>query len=155
MRNNRDSGFSLIELMIVVAIIAILAAVAYPTYRDQIIASRRAEGKAKLVEMAQALEKCRAMYGRYNPKGAGGTDICNAYDSVTDGNMVPSENGFYQISDATPGGGNRATEFTLQAVPQQTDPTCGTLKLRQNSERCVKLGSGSDICGNSVPDGCW
>ena len=50
-------GFTLIEVMIAVAIIAILAAVAYPAYQDQILRARRAEGKAALLKAAQLQER--------------------------------------------------------------------------------------------------
>lgn len=50
-------GFTLIELMIVVAVIAILAAIAYPSYQEQVRKSRRAQAKADLVEYAQVAER--------------------------------------------------------------------------------------------------
>ena len=46
-------GFTLIELMIVVAIVAILAAIAYPSYREHVVKSRRATAQSCLLEMAQ------------------------------------------------------------------------------------------------------
>jgi len=56
MKNNR--GFTLIELMIAVVIVAILAAVAFPTYQNSVRKSRRAEAKIALLEVAQILERC-------------------------------------------------------------------------------------------------
>ena len=50
-------GFTLIEMMVVVAIIAILAAVAYPSYRDSVARGRRSDAKAVLTEAAQWVER--------------------------------------------------------------------------------------------------
>ena len=51
-------GFTLIELMIVVAVIAVLAAIAYPSYQDSVRKGRRGEAKSELVTLAQARERC-------------------------------------------------------------------------------------------------
>src|SRR5690606_15122717 len=50
-------GFTLLELMITVVVVAILASVAYPSYTDFVVRSKRAEGKAALLDAAQALER--------------------------------------------------------------------------------------------------
>ena len=57
MKKTIYSGFSLIELMIVVAIVAILASVAYPAYTDSIVKGKRAEGRAALAELMQQQER--------------------------------------------------------------------------------------------------
>ena len=62
----RTPGFSLIELMIVVAVIAILAAIVYPNYRESVLKSRRGQAKADLVEMAQILERRHTVQNDYS-----------------------------------------------------------------------------------------
>jgi type IV pilus assembly protein PilE len=62
---HHQKGFTLIELMIVVAIVGILAAVAYPAYRDSVMKSHRADVKAELLRMATAQEKFFSRNGRY------------------------------------------------------------------------------------------
>jgi type IV pilus assembly protein PilE len=56
--NDRSKGFTLIELMITVAIVGILAAVAYPSYQRYVHRSNRAEVKAELMKTTQELERC-------------------------------------------------------------------------------------------------
>jgi type IV pilus assembly protein PilE len=142
---NQVRGFTLIEVMIVVAIIGILAAIAYPSYRDQMIKSRRAEGKATLVAVAQAVEKCRTLYGRYDSPGAAPYD-CAAAQQTTGANFVESENGFYRVTSTA----IARTTFTLQAAPQQAqqaDALCGNLTLDQASRR--------GMSGTGTLADCW
>jgi len=64
-------GFTLIELMITVAIVAILAAVAFPAYTSQIAKGRRAEAKAIVLEASQWMERYYAENNRYDQNTAG------------------------------------------------------------------------------------
>jgi type IV pilus assembly protein PilE len=67
-----SKGFTLIELMIVVAIIGILSSIAFGFFGDNVIAANRSEGRAELTATAASLEKCRSLYGAYN---AGGCNV--------------------------------------------------------------------------------
>ena len=123
MRNER--GFTLIELMIVVAIIGILAAIAVPQYNDYITRSRRTDGQSTLLQIAQQLERCYTQYSAYN----------NNNCSVVSGGAVSqnSPEGFYTI--AATGGNLTATTFILTATPLgaqlSNDTDCTTLTLNQ------------------------
>lgn len=115
-------GFTLIEVMIVVVIIGILAAIAIPAYQNSVIKSNRSEAKATLMDIAQGLQRCYTVYGRFN------SDDCNIYNQL-DGDSITSEGrGFYQIT-----GEIDATSFTLTAdpvlMPQTNDAICPSLTL--------------------------
>lgn len=113
----RVHGFTLIELLIVVAIVAVLVAIAIPSYREQVIKTRRAEGKAALAEVAQRLERCFTRFNAYN------SAECTATAVGT------SENGWYLVSATA----IAATSFSLAATPQGDQATadlrCGVLSL--------------------------
>jgi len=129
-----QSGFTLIELMIVVLVVSILAAVAYPNYSRQVIDSRRAEGKSLIAEAANRLERCFTRFNAYD------NAACN--DA---GNMV-SEGGWYQVSAV-----RTATAFTLTATPLKTQADkdeCGSLTLTSTG---VRGHSGTPPAGTN----CW
>ncbi|MNV28858.1 Fimbrial protein precursor [compost metagenome] len=111
-------GFTLIELMITVAVVAILAAVAIPSYSEHVRKSRRAQAKADLVELAQQLERFHTVQNTYNGMTLPFTQ------SPRDGKS------YYALSLS---GAATSSSFTLQAVPGtgQDKDKCGTLTLDQ------------------------
>ena len=110
------AGFTLIELMIVVVVVAILAAVAYPNYRDQVLRSRRAQAKADLVEYVQMAERYHTVQNTY---------VGFALPSA----QSPREGGTprYGLAATT----QTATDFVVAATAQgsQTEDDCGNLSL--------------------------
>ena len=131
----RATGFTLIELMVTLAILGIILAVAIPNYRQWVLESGRTEAKSVLMQGAQTLERCFTRFSAYNdgncPLGAGDTEM--------------SESGKYQLSVT----GVTATTFNLTAVPQggQTqDSDCGSFTLNNAGVRGVSTGTDPADC---------
>ncbi|WP_456375518.1 type IV pilin protein [Thiolapillus sp.] len=96
----KTPGFTLVELMIVVAVVGVLAAIAYPGYIDHVRKARRADAKAALTEVAQKLE---ALYARNASYSADLTDI--GYPAANWNNVpinVPASNRWYQVRVLAP-----------------------------------------------------
>jgi len=138
MVGNNNRGFTLIELMIAVAVIAILAAVAYPSYQDSVQKTRRADGKA-------ALEQAAALQERWFTEN-------NTYaTAVANVGGATSSDGHYTITLAnTKGGvscvsGGYASCFLLTADAtgvQNSDAKCATFTLDETGARGF-TGTGS------------
>lgn len=128
-----NRGFTLIEVMIVVAVIGVLSAIAYPSYTAYVLRSHRAEAKNYLQSVAQRLEQNYSLSGSYNANQAGGA-INNAFIAAAGFNVVPAGGpARYNISFAA--GQPTAGGYVLQAVPTgaQANDTCGTLLLNQQN----------------------
>lgn len=138
-RNQR--GVTLIELMIVMVVIGILAAIAIPSYRRYMVRANRTDAKTALMQTAQALERCYTNSVPYAYNSA----TCAA--AVVLPFAVPS--GFYVI--AAGGGGIAAQTYTLTATPQGTqaaeDPQCAVFTLTQTGAQTVS--------GTLPAQDCW
>ena len=130
-----QNGFTLMELMIVVLIIGVLAAIAFAAYERYVVKSRRSAAAVCLQERAQFMER----YYTTNMSYAGAPDPAQC------GNGLDA---FYQIGYADdPAQGT----FTLQATPQgqqaDKDTTCATLSLDEKGAR--------GISGSGTAAECW
>jgi type IV pilus assembly protein PilE len=151
----RQAGFTLVELLIVTAVIAILAAIAYPSYTAQMLKSQRAEGKASLMRAAQQLERSFTQEGSY-PAGTGA--LATLYGGAA-GTAVYSDpdNPFSATSGKfliqyIPAAGAAPVDYELRATPQANaiaDAECPTLGMDSRGRRLV-----SGVVP-PVTDRCW
>ena len=129
MRAKRSAGFSLIELMVVIAIVGVLAAIALPAYNDYQRQTRRTAGAACASAIAQQAERFYTTNLTYVGFAAN-TGICE-----------PEVLTFYTVTAA----GLAAKTYTVSAAPtgKQSGDSCGTLSINQ--------------AGTKTPStaGCW
>lgn len=135
-----ERGFTLIEMMIVVAIIGILAAIAYPSYDEYVKRGNRTEGQALLSDAAARQERYFSQNNTYITKDS---DIGKLGLSLGSGNKSATGKYVFAISKVDKDGG-----YTLTATQQFGDSKCGNLTLSATGAR------GATASGANATD-CW
>ena len=134
----RPHGFTLIELVVTMGIVALLAAIAYPSYIQYTRRSNRTDATRNMMQMAQALERCYSQTFSY----AG----CAAVPAGTSN----TPQGYYKITVAIPS----ASQYTLTAVPngqpQAGDSQCQTFTMSSAGVQSALDSGGADNTGK-----CW
>lgn len=134
-------GFTLMELIIAVAIIGILASIAYPSYLQQVAKAKRAEAASALLQGAQALERYYSTNGRY-------VDADGNIASVFPTQVPENGDAYYTIAAVNVS----ANTFTLRATRagSMTGDACGNFELDAAGVQALD----GDKAGYSVAD-CW
>lgn len=152
----RNNGFTLIELMITVAIIGILTAIAYPSYVKYIQRGQRAEARNALTSIAQRMEQNYNLSGGYNVTQTGGA-IDNASITTWGFSQSPSSGSTrYNIAFSA---GPTTTTFTVSATPvgAQASDSCGVLSLNERNLKAA-IGENPNTAGISrsqTTANCW
>ena len=138
-----QSGFTLIEMMVAVAIVGIIAAIALPSYQATVRKSNRAEAKTELMDVAQRLQRCYTLYAKFNDAK------CGIYTDLTNADFYTTRGGHYYVIkiDVPNAGEPPETKYRLTATaikaPQTADTAgrCNVLTLTQT--------------GKKEPEDCW
>lgn len=137
-QKTKNAGFTLIELMIVVAVIAILVSIVVPMYRDYVVRSNRSDAIIALTELANLQEK------HYSNELAYTTTLAAL------GYPATTANDFYSLNITT----GSTVDYNLVATPLgrqfQDDPTCRRLSLNSFGQRAAR-----DSGGNDTSQECW
>jgi type IV pilus assembly protein PilE len=138
-KTRKARGFTLIEVMIVVAIVGILAAIAYPSYTEYVERGRRNDAKAVLLEVAQYMER------RFTEQRDYG--VVTTANLPTSLKQSPREgDAWYNVTVTT----RSATTYVLSAAPKTgwVPRKCGTLSVDQLGAKTVSTADPIGDCWN-------
>jgi type IV pilus assembly protein PilE len=153
-------GFTLIEMMIAVAVIGIVLAVALPSYESAMRKSRRGEAFAALAEVQQRQERRRSSFAAY------ASSVTNAPNAAPPGLQMPSartNKGLYDLAITLVGGGTTgyvASAVGVAGTPQEKDGPCRALAVRFEGGN-VRYGGAATLAGidwtlaDADPNRCW
>ena len=135
---SKHQGFTLIEMMIVVAIIGVLAAIAYPSYQQYVIKTKRTDMMSEMQNIASEIESRKLAPGRYSAISAGvKTDFAIAYPRQ--GTQL------YDVTITDP----LVAKWTMTATPKSGQMASdGTLSLNYQNIKCRAAVCGSDNSWN-------
>ena len=139
-------GFTLIEIMVVVAILAILAAIAYPSYIESVRKSRRAEARGQLLEAAQYMQRFYSQNERFDK------DLSDTATTLPPVLAQSPRQGTATYKIGFVDKQLTASSFELEAVPTGTmaEDRCGTLQITSTGRKSTQNAAS----GASVDD-CW
>jgi type IV pilus assembly protein PilE len=143
LKHHRQDGFTLIELMIAVAIVAILARLAYPAYMESVRKGKRAEGRAALAELMQQEERYMTQNGTYMQFTTSTSSVPFKRYSGSSG----AANAAYNLEAEACSSSTPLTDcIRVKATPTFTDTTVGWIKLSSLGAKSCELTTDAKVC---------
>ncbi|RSZ57318.1 type IV pilin protein [Massilia atriviolacea] len=146
----RSRGFTLIETMIVMTIVALLAALAYPGYQDFVIKARRAEAQAVLLDLMQKQERYYTQHNRYLAFSADESGPDQVHFKWWSGSKAPSS--AYELRGKPCAGQSIARCIVIEAIPG-TDRV--DTSFRDGACQTLTLSSAGEQTASGAAAGCW
>jgi type IV pilus assembly protein PilE len=154
MQRNTQNGFSLVELLVVVAIVGILVKIAYPSYQESVLKSKRADAKASLSQLANWMERYYTANGYYTSTATSTTAptlpiVCSPQSSTNNLTnpltCTASANYTLAVSAVT------NNSFTVTATPtaNKVDP-CGALTLDSTGLKSIASAGSVTVTGTGT-----
>ena len=144
----RRTGFTLIEMLIVLAIAAILAALAWPAFTTAINKSRRADAMSALAQISQSQERWRANNTSYQSTLA---NLVGASASVSPGNHYDLS----MVASSVSGTGYKANATVKSSSAQIADTNCQVLQVEMSGGNIIYRSGPDASVANGTPDPCW
>ncbi len=145
-----QKGFSLIELVIAIAIIGILAAVAVPAYQDNVKKGRRGDAQAALMGLAQAMERVFTEKGSYAWANGDATVITSSTPPSIFASEAPLDGStkFYDLVVISA----NSSSYVVRAIPKNAQAGDGVIELSSTGERGWDRDNNGTIAASEA---CW
>ncbi|AXY58013.1 prepilin-type N-terminal cleavage/methylation domain-containing protein [Acinetobacter chinensis] len=137
----KSHGFTLIELMIVVAVVAIITAVAYPSYQQYVKRVKRTEVQSYLMELSHKLTSYKLVNRNYRGVDLAGIGGESVFPDLTQQNytIVLKDDAGVALGS----GAENGTTWLLTAIPANSQTGDGAVTLDHNGQKCWFRGKDS------------
>jgi len=141
-RGRREAGMTLIELLTVVAIVGILAAIAYPSYKQFVMQTNRTDATKTMQLAAQSLERCYSANFTYAPPG--GCSVLGTLMNLGANPPMQTPNNYYTITLTIVDPQDYTITAAAAAAPQTSDSQCASFSLASSGQQTAQDSNNND-----------